>query len=180
LACNDNLLSLRAKLAVIHRGIFEISKTNLEIMKNLETEITINANSKEVWNVLMDHQEYPKWNPFIKHISGNTTKGANMKVTIQPEGKEPMNFTPIVLRNDKEKEFRWLGHLFVKGLFDGEHYFQLEDMGSNQTRFVHGENFSGLMAGVLMKMIGENTKKGFHAMNVTLKERIENNKSLEK
>jgi len=105
LACNDNLLSLRAKLAVIHRGIFEISKTNLEIMKNLETEITINANSKEVWNVLMDHQEYPKWNPFIKHISGNTTKGGNMKVTIQPDGKEPMNLHLLFFEMTKKLNF---------------------------------------------------------------------------
>jgi hypothetical protein len=151
---------------------------NLTTMKNLETEITINANSQEVWKVLMDHQEYPNWNPFIKHISGNTTQGENLNVTIHPEGKAPIDFTPVVLINKEQKEFRWLGHLFVKGLFDGEHYFKLEASGPNQIKFIHGENFSGLLSGALMKMIGNDTKQGFITMNEALKFRVEklNNK----
>lgn len=154
--------------------IVSLITLNFTTMKNLETEITINANSQEVWKVLMDHQEYSEWNPFIKHISGNTTQGENLKVTIQPEGKDPMDFTPIVLINQQEKEFRWLGHLFVKGLFDGEHYFQLETIGPNKTKFIHGENFSGLMSGALLKMIGDNTLNGFRSMNEALKAKVEN------
>ena len=149
-------------------------------MKTITTTIVIEATPQQVWKTLMDHENYSSWNPFIKQISGDPSLGKKIAVTIQPEGKQPMNFSPIVIRNDKEIEFRWIGHLFVKGLFDGEHYFRLEDAGSNKTRFVHGEHFAGLMAGTIMKMIGENTKKGFNAMNLALKDKVEKNNKFEK
>lgn len=168
-----------AIMIIITTGTLTLITLNFTTMKSLKTEIVIDDKPQKVWQTLMDHEKYAEWNPFIKEISGDPSLGKKISVTIHPEGKEPMGFTPVVLRNDKEIEFRWVGHLFAKGLFDGEHYFQLEDMGSNKTKFIHGENFTGLMAGALMKMIGENTKKGFHAMNVALKERIENNKSLQ-
>ena len=99
--------------------------------------------------------------------------GGKLAVTIQPEDKKPMTFTPVVLKNEKDKEFRWLGHLFVKGLFDGEHYFQLDAIGPNQTRLIHGEIFTGVLASVLLKMIGKSTLNGFRSMNEALKRQVE-------
>ena len=138
-------------------------------MKNIETEIIINATPEKVWQILMDHKEYRNWNPFIKEISGDTQPEKHLSVCIQLAGKKPMEFSPVVLINSTETEFRWKGHLFVKGLFDGEHYFKLEDIGLNQTKFIHGENFSGLVSGVLLKMIGDDTLNGFQSMNEALK-----------
>jgi hypothetical protein len=162
-------------LTLTTTAVLTLMTLNFTTMKSLETAITIDASTKQVWQILMDHEKYGEWNPFIKQISGDASLGKSLSVTIQPDGKDPMKFTPAVLRNEQEVEFRWLGHLFVKGLFDGEHYFRLEDMGSNKTRLIHGEHFSGLMAGALLKMIGDNTRKGFDAMNLALKERVENN-----
>ena len=84
-----------------------------------------------------------------------------------------MQFQPIVLVNDSEKEFRWIGKLFVTGIFDGEHYFLLEEVSPNQTRFIQGENFTGLLSGILMRMIGKNTEAGFIEMNKSLKVQAE-------
>lgn len=142
-------------------------------MKTLKTEITINASISKVWNILMNHENYADWNPFVKSISGGVQPGNRLAVTLQPEGGNPMNFTPLVIKNEKEKEFRWLGKLFIKGLFDGEHFFYLERIDEHTTLFIHGENFRGILVGVLMGMIGENTLKGFEAMNVALKQRAE-------
>jgi hypothetical protein len=144
-------------------------------MRSIKTEIVIDASSAQVWNVLMNHEAYPTWNPFIKSISGRTAEGESMAVTIQIGAKAPMDFAPLVLTNNENKEFRWKGKLLVSGIFDGEHYFILEQIGPNETRFIQGENFTGLLSGVLMKMIGEDTEKGFSAMNLALKNQVENN-----
>lgn len=142
-------------------------------MKVIETEIIINATQQHIWDVLMNHKAYSNWNPFIKSISGNAQAGNSIDVTIQPEGKKPMRFKPLVLKNEKLIEFRWKGHLFIKGLFDGEHYFKLEAISESQTRFIHGELFSGVLVSVLLKMIGVNTKNGFESMNEALKKEAE-------
>ena len=141
----------------------------------IETSIIINSEAEKVWEVLMDHSKYPDWNPFIIEISGEAEPGKTIKAKIQPDGKSPMTFKPKVLIRNNNKEFRWKGKLFIKGLFDGEHYFILEKRENNTTEFIHGENFSGLFAGSLLKSIGENTKNGFKAMNKALKERVEKN-----
>ena len=77
------------------------------------------------------------------------------------------------MQNKTEKEFRWKGHLFVKGLFDGEHYFKLDALGPDKTRFIHGEQFSGVLSGMLLKMIGDSTLNGLKSMNEALKQLAE-------
>ena len=143
--------------------------------RSIRTEIVINATAEDVWKVLLDHQEYPQWNPFIKKISGSTQQGEYLEVTIQSEGNDPMDFTPVVLINNENQEFRWIGKLLVKGVFDGEHYFILEEIDSSRTRFIQGENFTGILSGIFMGMIKEDTEGGFNAMNKALKKRSENN-----
>jgi hypothetical protein len=90
----------------------------------------------------MDHESYPTWNPFIKQISGTNQPGEYSLVEIQAGTNKPMQFTPIVITNNQGQEFRWRGKLLVKGIFDGEHYFIVEPVGSDQSRFIHGENFT--------------------------------------
>ena len=84
-----------------------------------------------------------------------------------------MNFKPTVLKADTNQEFRWKGHLFVKGLFDGEHFFKLEETAEGHTRFIHGENFSGILSGMVLKKVGKATRAGFAAMNEALKNQVE-------
>ncbi len=142
-------------------------------MKSIFTEITINASTEIVWKVLMDFESYPSWNPFVTRIEGDPVVEQKLSITVSPKGKKPMDFSPTVLVNEKEIEFRWVGQLLMNGIFDGEHYFQLEVIDENTTRFVHGENFSGLLARLIFGILEESTTKGFTAMNEAIKARAE-------
>jgi hypothetical protein len=141
-------------------------------MQHIETEILIHAKPEKVWAVLTDFDKHPKWNPFIKSIEGEKAVGKQLKVVIQPPKSSAMTFKPVVMNFDAGKEFRWKGKLGISGIFDGEHYFRLIDMGENTTKFIHGEKFSGLlvplMGGALKK-----TKEGFRLMNEALKRECE-------
>tara|TARA_R100000278_G_C5377313_1_gene131183 strand:- start:307 stop:483 length:177 start_codon:yes stop_codon:yes gene_type:complete len=53
-------------------------------MKKIQTEIDIYADVSTVWNVLMDFENHPKWNPFIKSISGEKVPGKKLTVSIKP------------------------------------------------------------------------------------------------
>ncbi|MFZ4545382.1 MAG: hypothetical protein ACOYOA_15120 [Saprospiraceae bacterium] len=72
-----------------------------------------------------------------------------------------------------EKEFRWIGHLLFKGLFDGEHKFELIDNGNGTTTFRQSEKFNGILVPLFKKMLDINTRNGFMAMNEQLKNRAE-------
>lgn len=141
-------------------------------MKEIITEITIDANISTVWKVLMDFENHPKWNPFIKSISGEKIVGKKLEVFIKPPDGNGMTFKPVILKLDVNKEFRWKGKLGVPGLFDGEHFFILEPIEGNKTKFVHGEKFSGLLIPLLGKIF-DKTAIGFDQMNKALKSKCE-------
>jgi hypothetical protein len=141
-------------------------------MNAIHAEITLAAPAALVWDTLMDFEAYPDWNPFITEIAGERTLGSRLSVFLKPPGQAGMRFRPRVLKAERNAEFRWLGNLFVPGLFDGEHYFLVREIGPNTTRFVQGETFRGLLLPLLGGTLGA-AKAGFEAMNAALKARVE-------
>ena len=137
--------------------------------KELYTVIEINASPEKVWRILTDFAEYPNWNPFIRKIEGNLAVGEKLEAFIQPSGAKGMTFKPTLLAVEKEKELRWLGKLFVPGLFDGEHFFKIEPLSEKSVKFIHGEDFKGLLVGFLAKSLDTDTLRGFREMNEALK-----------
>jgi len=136
--------------------------------KQIKTSITINASREKIWQILMDFENYPKWNSFIKSVSGDIKVGNRIKIKLQG-----MVFKPVVLTFNENIEFKWLGQLLFKGLFDGEHKFHLTDNGNGTTNFEQSENFSGILVKLFSKSLDKDTKNGFEQMNRELKLRAE-------
>ncbi len=142
-------------------------------MKELRTEIEIGAPAERVWQILTDFASYPEWNPFVRSISGEAKEGAQLEVYLQPSGARGMTFRPTVLNAEPSRQFSWLGHLFISGLFDGEHAFEIERLAENRVRFVQRESFRGLLVPLLLRMVENDTRRGFEEMNAALKSRAE-------
>ncbi len=142
--------------------------------KELITEIKIKANPAQVWAVLTDFSSYPTWNPFIKSLTGDVTVGNTIMARLEPPKASGMTFKPKVLEFEANKKFVWLGHLFIKGLFDGEHSFELIDNLDGTTTFIQSEKFEGVLLPLFKKMLDVNTKEGFELMNKALQARVEN------
>ena len=143
-------------------------------MKHLTSDIEINASPEHVWKVLTDFPALGEWSPFVRSIHGRLAVGETLKIYMKASKVMGMTFKPRVLRAEPSREFRWLGRFLMPGLFDGEHYFTIEDLGGNRVRFVQGEIFTGILVPVMsmLKVLG-NAFVGFQEMNQTLKERAE-------
>jgi hypothetical protein len=81
-----------------------------------------------VWRLLTNFASYPQWNPFIRSISGQHAPRERLQAHIEPPGGRGMTFKPKVLNAEPNRELRWLGHLLVPGLFDGEHSFTIQPL----------------------------------------------------
>jgi hypothetical protein len=136
----------------------------------INTEIIIHANIEKVWSIIIDFENYPNWNPFIKSINGVVKVGSTIIVKIKPPESKGMTFKPKVLTFDSNKELSWLGHLLFPGLFDGEHKFEVVDNGNGSTTFRQSEKFNGLLIPLFKNELRINTKNGFENMNNKLKE----------
>ncbi len=84
-----------------------------------------------------------------------------------------MSFRPTVLVAEPNRELRWLGRLWLPGLFDGEHSFVIEPLLERRVRFLQREQFNGLLVPFLSKMLDGGTRRGFEEMNRALKMRAE-------
>jgi hypothetical protein len=138
----------------------------------LRTEIEIDAPPERVWSVLTDFRRYPEWNPFITNIEGALSVGDTLDLRVSPPESSEHRLRPKLLVCEAPRELRWRGHLFIKGLLDGEHFFQVHDAGDGRTRFVHGEDFSGILLRFLNAQLTQ-VARGFVYMNLALKKRAE-------
>lgn len=142
-------------------------------MKELRTEIVIHAEVGIVWDILVDLDEYNEWNPFITEARGTLKEGEQLDIEISPPGGKQMQFTPIVKKADYLHEIRWKGQLWIPGIFDGEHIFELHVRGKETCIFRQREKFSGILVPFLWNKIEPKTREGFSLMNQKLKKRAE-------
>jgi hypothetical protein len=147
-------------------------------MHEIQTKIDIASTPDRLWSILTDFPAYSSWNPFIRSIEGTVVKGKRLIVSIQPAAGRAMTFRPTVLVATPNLELRWLGHFLFRGVFDGEHYFQIAPSTPGRVHFVQGEKFSGLLVCLMKKSLDSGTKAGFVAMNQALKTRAESGPEL--
>ncbi|MFJ3902902.1 SRPBCC family protein [Streptomyces sp. NPDC090025] len=141
-------------------------------MRTISTHIDIDATPDRVWAALVDLDHYGDWNPFIREAAGEVAVGARLTLRMFPAGGRPMTFKPRVLAARENTELRWIGHLLVPGVFDGEHIFTLTEIpgsdGRPATRLTQSENFKGVLVPFLGKML-QGTERDFQALNEALR-----------
>jgi hypothetical protein len=126
-----------------------------------------------VWQILTDFASFPEWNPFIRWAEGEAVTGAKLTVHLQPPGGRGMTFKPAVLQAEPKRKLRWLGHLLMPGIFDGEHIFNIEPLGEKRVRFILREAFRGLLVPLFSGSLYTSSRRGFEEMNQALKKRAE-------
>jgi hypothetical protein len=142
------------------------------VTRSIEAPIEIAAPAQVVWDVLADVDAYPEWNPFLVRFDGRLVEGERPRIRFSPPGGRPITMRPRVLVVDAPRELRWLGHLGVRGIFDGEHRFALEPLGPTRTRLVQSERFGGILVPLTGSLL-RRTEQGFQAMNEALRGRAE-------
>lgn len=154
---------------------FELVKNNTmgKQLQEIRTEVIIKASTSRIWKILMEFDKYPEWNPFIKSINGHPKTGNKISARLEAPDTFGMTINPRIVSIVNEKEFRWLGHLLIPGLFDGEHIFELLDNKNGTTTFIQREKFRGILIPIFKKMLNNNTRRGFASMNEQLKIKAE-------
>ena len=143
-------------------------------MRTIHTEIGIGAPVDRVWDILIATDRWAEWNPFAR-MAGRVAPGERITVTLTPPGKSAMTLRPTIVKLEPGREFRWLGHLGMRGIFDGEHGFRVTAEHVGRCRFEHFETFSGVLVAPVMWGFAQATREGFEAMNRALKTRAESN-----
>jgi hypothetical protein len=140
------------------------------LLAELFTMTEIEAPAERVWHILTDFARYPEWNPFIRRIEGEPSRRAALDLVLQPEGAKPRRFRPRIVTFRPPKELRWRARTRLPGIFQGEHRFVVEDLGSRRSRLIHEQRVRGLAVPFLRARLEEPVRRGFDAMNLALKQ----------
>jgi hypothetical protein len=141
------------------------------MVREIATEIEIDASARDVWDALADFATYPRWNPFLLNVHGAPRAGERIRFWFElPRGfRAPACAT--VIKAESERELRWAGGL--PGVLRAEHYFLIEHVGAAKLRFRHGEIFSGLLVPIVWPILRRSGREVYEAMNAALKRRVE-------
>lgn len=141
-------------------------------MKEIHTSIHIPAPAMQVWASLVDFPTHKTWNPLFASIQGHARAGEVLRVAARKDdGREGMIFRPKVLEAIPGQCLRWRGSLLVRGLFDGEHHFELHEQADQSTQLIHKERFSGLLVPLMGSLLAK-TKQGFEQFNQALSQQV--------
>ncbi len=137
------------------------------------TEIIINSSKEKVWKTLLDFQNYPSWNTFIKKIEGNSDLGGKIKAKMIPPIGFPVEFDGIISRNIPNRTLAWTGYIMTDWIFKPTHIFEIEEKSAHKILFIHREEYEGFAIPFIKFMLPTLIGKGFEVMNKDLKRFLE-------
>ncbi|MCB1120632.1 MAG: SRPBCC domain-containing protein [Verrucomicrobiae bacterium] len=132
------------------------------------TEVDIEAPLPTVWQILVDTEAYPDWNPYHVAVKGELSVGRKLEVIIHKPNGSQLTIHPRVLRLKPGEELTWGGG--VTGVFKGVHQFRLEALNGDTTRLIQEETFSGLAVPFAEL---DSIEEGYHQVNHAIKKRAE-------
>ena len=141
--------------------------------KELVSSINIDAPAPLVWEMLVDFDAFPSWNPFITSAEGTVQVGGRLTLRMQPVRGSTVTLRPTVVEVVDGQRLGWHGRLGVRGLFDADHLFIVEPRGAAGSRLTQQEQFNGLLVPFFQRSLDRGTLPAFHAMNAALKDRAE-------
>lgn len=141
-------------------------------MRQVRSEIEIDATATQIWSVLTDLERFPEWNPYVRRAAGTVEAGRQLQAYLKPPGGRGIGLRLKILQADPPYVLRWRGHLALPGLLDAEHVFEIDCLPGRRCRFIQRETFRGLLVPLAGSLFAE-TEKGFAAMNRALKTRCE-------
>ncbi|MCU0424090.1 MAG: SRPBCC domain-containing protein [Candidatus Kapabacteria bacterium] len=143
-----------------------LSRTQFEIRNDVE----INAPPEKVWKTVIDFQRYREWNSQLQYLGGEVKPGGRLHLKLSAQGAEPYEFTPIVSYWEENKRFAWLAETGLPRIFDGEHFFELQDIGNGKTLVINREEYRGILSLVMKNLpMMKDAPAGFALMNTELK-----------
>ncbi|MBO0747332.1 MAG: SRPBCC domain-containing protein [Acidimicrobiaceae bacterium] len=158
---------------VHHRRVDRSQVHRSQVHRNgVIDQIEIGAPPERVWEVFTDFPAFPTWNPFITALEGKLEPGRRLRVTLRL-GSRLVRLRPEVTVVRPAREIRWLVRQPIRGIFDVERVFEFEPLASSGTRFAQWEVGRGLLAPVIMAIVGPMIARGYAALNRSLRMRVE-------
>lgn len=158
-------------LLVILSVLLALSRTKFEVRQTIE----LNAPVEKVWATVIDFKTYDRWNTQLAYLGGEVAPGGRLHLRLAVAGATPYEFKPDISHWRDRETFAWIARTGgIPRLFDGEHFFELTDLGNGRTRLVNREEYRGVLSLLMQQLpMMKLAPLGFERMNNELKTFVE-------
>lgn len=139
-------------------------------MREIRTEIEIDAPPELVWEVLADLDSYGEWNPHVTRARGDLREGESIEITVDRIGEETRTMTVRVTAVEAPRHLEWVGTVGSRWLFEGRHTFELHALEGGRTGLRNREEVFGILTPLVLS---EEPERDYERMNRALRERVE-------
>jgi hypothetical protein len=151
-------------------------------MHEIRTQVDIAAGASLVWSVLTDFSRYPTWNPTIRGVEGDLSRGATLRIAervpVAPKPGPQRNKPPTVrktvgtLEHIREpRQLTWTETSRLGGLLGTQRRFSIESLPDGNVRFHQVERIRGMLAPFVWRKLSREHGPAFERMNRALKAR---------
>jgi hypothetical protein len=138
-------------------------------MKEISSQIAIDAPIATVWKCLADLGHWKDWNPIVTEASGDLAIGSTLHITMCGiDDQKGHKYSPVVTMCKAPNKFHWKAKMMAGFLFTNGKIFELEETSSG-TRLLHVETFSGLLVPLFWSKLNKGVKPMIQSMNTALK-----------
>jgi len=142
-------------------------------MREISSEIEIYADQSDVWEVLVNFDNWAEWNPSVKEAKGTGTLGSKVNLTMaSPEGKKGKAYTVTITTFEAPRSLRWRAVMMAGFLMTNDRSLELISTGGS-TRVVNTEHFSGMLVNLFWGKLQSFVPGSLKKMNEALKEKAE-------
>jgi hypothetical protein len=140
----------------------------------VQAEIEIDAPAPVVWAVLTHMEAYGAWSSMLHYRGGALAEGSTIQLRLSLPNGPSYSFAPRVIALEPERRFAWRATTGLRGIFDGEHSFELTPLASGRSFLRNREQYSGLLAPLFQRLpMMRDASAGFVAMNEEIRARAE-------
>jgi hypothetical protein len=143
-------------------------------MPSLYIDIEINVSRRRVWQVLVRKEQWMYWNTFLydRDPGQPFVQGEEIFLSLRRvPGETETEFQPRITLVQPGNCLSWVST--IPG-FVSESVFELQDIGSDRTKYTHRANFSGVLTRMILPFIRQEEQQGMRRMSRELKQYVEN------
>ena len=131
--------------------------------------VTIDRPKDLVWDVLIDIDNYPKWNPFTSRVIGTLEIGSPVELHVKMPIRGDRIQVETLICNDPEETLSWgmtLGH---PSLLIAQRDQKVDAINGDQCTYQTWDVFHGLLTPLVVSLFGEDVQNGFNGVANSLK-----------
>lgn len=137
-------------------------------MKQVKTELILNAPPDRIWNLLYDFSLYPEWNPLIVSAVGTRAAGCPLDLVVRLPGIDPFRLRSSLISIEPSTQLGWRWALSSKLLVAWTFQVRLEQVSSDRVLIAQSSEFTGLFAPLFCFALNRSFAAGMHELNQAL------------